>query len=217
MAMASSGTSTRQPESDLVTICLSVVPAGEPMPVRLMNTIFADRHGVYDALTTTRDLRTWLEAVYPSDKDLLPSHRDVQRFRTLRDGLRCLAALVTKDQRAHAASATADVKEAVDAVNRAVTQAPALPQMVFHGSELRLATTARTSRVDEALSSIAAESAKLLAGESKTRLRACYAPGCVLYFVKDHARREWCSTACGNRARAARHYLRHHKAAREDG
>jgi hypothetical protein len=41
------------------------------------------------------------------------------------------------------------------------------------------------------------------------RLRACQAPGCVLYFVKDHPRREWCSTACGNRARAARHYRRH--------
>ena len=36
-----------------------------------------------------------------------------------------------------------------------------------------------------------------------------HAPGCVLYFIKDHPRREWCSTACGNRARAARHYARH--------
>ncbi|HEY3005705.1 MAG TPA: CGNR zinc finger domain-containing protein [Kribbellaceae bacterium] len=39
--------------------------------------------------------------------------------------------------------------------------------------------------------------------------RACYAPGRVLYFVTGHPRREWCSTACGNRARAARHYARH--------
>ncbi|HEY0690395.1 MAG TPA: CGNR zinc finger domain-containing protein [Kribbella sp.] len=26
--------------------------------------------------------------------------------------------------------------------------------------------------------------------------------------MKDHPRREWCSTTCGNRARAARHYAR---------
>jgi predicted RNA-binding Zn ribbon-like protein len=30
----------------------------------------------------------------------------------------------------------------------------------------------------------------------------------VLYFVKTHPRREWCSVACGNRVRAARHYQR---------
>jgi CGNR zinc finger len=41
-----------------------------------------------------------------------------------------------------------------------------------------------------------------------TKLRACHAPGCVLYFVKSHPRRAWCSEACGNRARAARHYER---------
>ena len=34
-------------------------------------------------------------------------------------------------------------------------------------------------------------------------VRACYAPGCVLYFMKTHPRREWCSVACGNRVRAA--------------
>jgi len=30
--------------------------------------------------------------------------------------------------------------------------------------------------------------------------------------VKNHPRREWCSAACGNRVRAARHYRRHRKA-----
>jgi predicted RNA-binding Zn ribbon-like protein len=48
----------------------------------------------------------------------------------------------------------------------------------------------------------------LLGGEDAARLRACYAPGCVLYFIKTHPRREWCSVACGNRVRAARHYQR---------
>ncbi|WP_317183827.1 CGNR zinc finger domain-containing protein [Intrasporangium sp.] len=39
-------------------------------------------------------------------------------------------------------------------------------------------------------------------------MRACYGPGCVLYFVREHTRREWCSAGCGNRARVARHYHR---------
>lgn len=63
--------------------------------------------------------------------------------------------------------------------------------------------------VARTLATITAEAVELFTGERHSRLRACYAPGCVLYFVKDHPRREWCSAACGNRARAARHYRRH--------
>ena len=49
---------------------------------------------------------------------------------------------------------------------------------------------------------------RLFTGPERESLRACHAPGCVLYFVKSHPRREWCSVACGNRVRAARHYQR---------
>ena len=47
------------------------------------------------------------------------------------------------------------------------------------------------------------------------RLRACPGPGCVLYFVRAHPRREWCSAVCGNRARVARHYQRHRPGANQ--
>lgn len=66
------------------------------------------------------------------------------------------------------------------------------------------------------LASIAQQSIGLLTGEDQRRLRACRAPGCVQYFVKDRLRPEWCSSSCGNRARAARHYRRHRKRARAD-
>ncbi|QNP61857.1 CGNR zinc finger domain-containing protein [Streptomyces genisteinicus] len=51
-----------------------------------------------------------------------------------------------------------------------------------------------------------------LTGPDRTRLRACHAPRCVRYFVKDHPRQEWCKPACGNRARVARHHERHRAA-----
>ncbi|MEV1010454.1 ABATE domain-containing protein [Streptomyces sp. NPDC049881] len=47
-----------------------------------------------------------------------------------------------------------------------------------------------------------------LAGPEREKLRACTAPRCVRYFVKEHGRQEWCKPSCGNRARAARHYRR---------
>ncbi|WP_409055449.1 CGNR zinc finger domain-containing protein [Streptomyces sp. SYP-A7185] len=51
-----------------------------------------------------------------------------------------------------------------------------------------------------------------LGGPRREQLRACTAPRCVRYFVKSHGRQEWCKASCGNRARAARHYKRHHAA-----
>jgi predicted RNA-binding Zn ribbon-like protein len=55
---------------------------------------------------------------------------------------------------------------------------------------------------------LARDAIDLLTGTTAGDLRACGAPGCILLFVKDHPRREWCSNACGNRARQARHYER---------
>jgi predicted RNA-binding Zn ribbon-like protein len=211
---------------------------GEPVPVRLMNTVRADRGGVHDALTTPGDLRAGLAAVYP---DVEPHGADLDRFRALRDALRRLAALVTGDHRPAAASAHAttarsvtkgdadaeigadaevdddaadgdgDVARAVAEVNAAAALAPSWPQLVLRDGGLRRTVTGAAGPGERLLSGVAREAVELFTGEHHARVRACYAPGCVLYFVQDPPRREWCSTACGNRARAARHYDRHHR------
>ncbi|MEU0836714.1 CGNR zinc finger domain-containing protein [Streptomyces sp. NPDC005969] len=46
------------------------------------------------------------------------------------------------------------------------------------------------------------------AGPDLAALRACHAPWCVRYCVKEHPRQEWCTPSGGNRARAARHHER---------
>ncbi len=178
---------------------------GEPVPVRLMNTIWADRTGVHDALSAPGALAAWLEesgltgAVSVTDEDLA-------RARRLRDALRRLAALRTGDR----PGTTADSRnlEAVAEVNRSAASFPAVRRLRvdatgWHREENGSAGAAA------ALAKVAAEAIDLLTGDPDL-LRTCRAPGCVLYFVRDHPRREWCSTACGNRARAARHYRRHH-------
>jgi predicted RNA-binding Zn ribbon-like protein len=58
------------------------------------------------------------------------------------------------------------------------------------------------------LNLVALEASEVLAQQAPHELKACGGPGCVLYFVRDHPRREWCSEGCGNRARVARHYRR---------
>ncbi|XES01431.1 CGNR zinc finger domain-containing protein [Streptomyces sp. S1D4-11] len=57
---------------------------------------------------------------------------------------------------------------------------------------------------------IAHQAVGLFTGPGCDRLRPCLAPNCLLFFVKNHARRECCSPVCGNRVRVARHYRRHH-------
>jgi predicted RNA-binding Zn ribbon-like protein len=64
------------------------------------------------------------------------------------------------------------------------------------------------ARVTAAMSAIADEAVALFAGDLRSELRACRGPGCVLHFIRDSPRREWCSPGCGNRARAARHYAK---------
>lgn len=110
----------------------------EPVPVRLMNTIWADRSSLHDDLATVDDLRAWLAAVDPEHGDTALGEADLTAFRSLRDALRRLAAFVTDDTREKAASPTAEVAEAVAEANHAVEAAPAWPHLEFGDGDLRL-------------------------------------------------------------------------------
>lgn len=193
---------------------------GEPLPVELMNTIWADRDGVHDALATTEEALAWLRAIGPR---LVPVPAEVgawlradrperadaatEQLRRLRDALRLLAAEATADA---SGSAVGDRSAALHVVERAGAGAPTWSALEWPdgGAPCRAVhSDAAPGPVVAAL--LAAQAVDLFTGELRSRLRACHAPGCVLHFVKQHPRREWCSAGCGNRARVARHYRRH--------
>jgi predicted RNA-binding Zn ribbon-like protein len=147
--------------------------------VDLLNTLWADRAGVHDELAEADPLRE------------------------LRDALRVLAADRTADPRPVAAGHRRRVAEAVATLNDVSALAPSWPVLADGAVETACDAAPEQRRLGEP----AAEAVRFFASDPE--LRACLAPGCVLYFVKDHPRRAWCSTACGNRVRAARHYARH--------
>ncbi|HEY1699386.1 MAG TPA: ABATE domain-containing protein [Trebonia sp.] len=178
--------------------------ADEPVPVRLMATIWADAEGLHDDLAAPPRLDAWLDAIGVDSSGIPATPGEFERARDLRDAARRLAALVTGDDRPAAASAMADAGAAVRTVNAVAAELPAARLKLSDGS-LGLAAGNAASPVAAGLARIAVETQRLLA-ENGGLLRACYAPGCVLYFLKTNSRREWCSVACGNRARAARHY-----------
>lgn len=69
--------------------------------------------------------------------------------------------------------------------------------------------TGGTPRRNALRAALARAATGFLAGRDLAALRACHAPRCVRYFVKEHPRQEWCTPSCGNRARVARHHERH--------
>jgi predicted RNA-binding Zn ribbon-like protein len=195
---------------------------GEPLSVELMNTVWADRGRVHDALSTDGDALAWLHAVGPRLAKETPGvvtwlsagrpaglGATAADLRRLRDALRRLAADVTQDPRPAAASAVPDRGAARVVLNEVAAASPSWPALGWSpGGEPE-----RTLHIAHPAGSgiaalLASEFIAMLTDDRRSQLRACLAPGCVLYFAKDHNRREWCSAGCGNRARAARHYQR---------
>lgn len=170
----------------------------EPLAVELHNTLYAVRGNGYDGLANNADADAWLAAM----SDRLPAEArgagvPGARLRELRDAVRAVL---------HAAAdGAAPPGGALRVLNAAVSAAPrALEGRVGDGGGIVVAERYPGAGADQIVLAEIARNALELVGEfDPAELRACGAPGCVLMFVKDH-RREWCSVACGNRARQAR-------------
>lgn len=178
----------------------------EPEIVRFLDTIWADRDGAHDDLDCPVKAQLMLTQLGHGDLTSLTAN-DAGQLRELRDALRRLAAHCTGDDRQRAESPLT-LDDAVAIVNRHAGRPTAGPAVVVTGdSDLGLAPTGRPTCAD-LLTQLAREGVDAMTPPAPLPLRACRAPSCVLYYVQDHPRRGWCSPACGNRARAARHYAR---------
>lgn len=183
----------------------------EPLPIRLMNTVWADREGLHDSLATVAHLQQWSDqcGIRPSDE---LTHADLDRARALRDALRRAAAELLDDERPGAVDDRLSPTEALRVLNEFL--AACVPEVrVDESAGLRGDWFWRVAGFARELAAIALESRDLFA-RAVAGIGACHGPGCVLYFERVPARREWCSTACGNRARVARHYRRQKAASR---
>ena len=178
----------------------------EPLAIELHNTIYAAGGDGVDALADPEMAVAWLEALAPRlHHDALPpgAWPSATELVALRAGVRGALHAAAGDARADRANL-----DAINAASRRARRSPvAVPGAAAHHA---LGTDyGDASRADIVLATIAADAIDLLTGERRHNLRMCGAPRCVLMFLSDHPRREWCSNRCGNRARQARHYERH--------
>ncbi|MDX2526515.1 CGNR zinc finger domain-containing protein, partial [Streptomyces europaeiscabiei] len=105
------------------------------------------------------------------------------------------------------------VPEALERLNEAAALAPTVPVLTW-GPGAEPVVRHEPATGEDPLTAVLARAAlAFLASPERQRLRACHAPRCVRYFLKEHPRQEWCRPSCGNRARVARHHERHKRTA----
>ncbi|MEW9526920.1 ABATE domain-containing protein [Microbispora sp. NPDC049125] len=187
------------------------------LSLEFSGTIRARRSSVTDALADTDGMTAWGRA-HARELGLGPAFTATGELRDevveLRQAVRALFARAVAP--APASSADSGRLPAFDVslrlVNATASAVPLTPRLDWPPDGPPVARfvpagpAAESARIRAVL---AASAIELLAGPEREQLRACPAPSCVLYFVKEHPRQEWCSVGCGNRARAARHYRQH--------
>ncbi|QUQ65725.1 Putative stress-induced transcription regulator [Kutzneria sp. CA-103260] len=186
-------------------LVLPVAPGADQHPaLDLANSAVALPAGHFvDLLGTPTAAERWLLAhdLVPAGAELHMREMCAARMRTLREQIRVLLDCLLAQHPAPT--------EAVAAVNDAMTKAPAASLLHWDAANGPHRATAHptTQLVDHALAVLAADAADLLTTADAERLTACGSPPCNRYLLR-HGRRQWCSTRCGDRVRAARAYAR---------
>jgi predicted RNA-binding Zn ribbon-like protein len=178
-------------------------------------TVRHDGHGgVADDLGEPAGLTAWVRAhpdVVMDAAAYEAADAELTAVRELRAAVRALFARAVRPGEPSPADAARllPVPRAVELLNAAAARTPTVP--VLHWSDGSGPSVRRRAVRGEAeLTAVLAQAViGFLTGPDRERLRACHAPRCVRYFIKEHPRQEWCKPACGNRARVARHHERH--------
>lgn len=155
-----------------------------------------------DALNTPEETTIWLiSRGLVSEGTLLQSYCQ-NRLVGLRGDLR-------KAFAARVSGVTVEPR-VLDGINAALTAAPNTSLLHYAPGEgfFRSLEHPTTRLIEHAMSVIAEDAAALLAGDAAHLLAQCEAEPCSRFLLKTHGRRQWCSTRCGDRVRAARSYAR---------
>ncbi|MEU6092885.1 CGNR zinc finger domain-containing protein [Streptomyces sp. NPDC047085] len=165
---------------------------GEPLALDLLNTRWNKEGVTQDLLADTAGLTVWLasnglDAAHPAGEDVL------RHVRQAREAL----------------------KAAVD--GSLEEGAPLVDAVLAHG-RIRARLTAEGAAEEPEFADpawapawLAARNYLVLLAEAPDRIRACAHEACILHFfdTSRNGTRRWCSmAACGNRAKASRHYAR---------
>jgi predicted RNA-binding Zn ribbon-like protein len=169
-----------------------------PPAVDLANTVMVTAAGTRDLLATDEQLEAWIAAERGRIPGVEATAGRLTEVRGLRDTVydvlharaRARRSPEPAVRRINAISASVPLRIKLTADGRAVEEPDARdPYTLFEAAVARSAIN--------------------LADRREERLSVCAAPGCGMLYLREHPRQVWCSRACGNRARVARHAARH--------
>jgi hypothetical protein len=165
---------------------------GEPLALDLLNTRWMKEGALQDLLTDVDGLGVWLTA-NGLDGGYLPDTRMLSHTLQARDALKA-------------------------AVDGSLREGAPLVDAVLRNGRILASLTAEGPRELPELSNpswgpgwLAARNYLELLSTAPDRIRRCAHDACVLHFLDTsrNGTRRWCSmAACGNRAKASRHYAR---------
>ncbi len=208
-----------------LTISYSLQSRGdylEALALAFASTIRHDgQGGVADDLEDVVGLQAWLTANTSllatfGVKDVQPAdvtaelHADLLQLRRAVRALFANAVRPRPPSRADTARLLS-LPEAAHLINQASANQPTWSQLAVD-AEHNLHAHTQTLPINigiDVSGAIARATISLLTGPQAGHIRACQAPRCVRYFIKQHPRQECCKPACANRARVARHYRKH--------
>jgi predicted RNA-binding Zn ribbon-like protein len=180
---------------------------GEDLSIDLANTVMIVREGgeAVDLLADETQMQRWLESERErlGGVELGLGAEDFTRLCELRDAVRDLFTASAKGEPLPVA--------ALECVNAASAQDPYSPRLCIREDGVAEVRESSGAGVDGLLGTSARAAIQLLGEPGGAKLHLCTAPSCGMFFI---GKRRWCCAACGNRARAARHYSRQHGARR---
>jgi predicted RNA-binding Zn ribbon-like protein len=168
-----------------------------PPAVDLANTVMVASAGDRDLLETDDHLQAWIAA----ERGRIPGvEAATGRLTEVRDLRRSVREVL---------HARARGKRPPDESRRRINEiSAAAPLRTELTPDSRLVERADSPDPYLRFEATVARSAIELADRAEERLSVCGAPSCGMLYLREHPRQVWCSKACGNRARVARHAAR---------
>lgn len=152
-----------------------------------------------DALSTPRTLAGWLAGALPGSGEAAEIALRLAEFRAVRDAIRAVL-----DARADGQDLPRGSVDLLNGASRGVATVLALDDR----SELRALPFAARRGAASVIGELARSCIVMVGGPEKRQLRRCGARGCGRFFLASRDAQRWCSAACGNRTRVARHHER---------
>jgi len=175
--------------------------------IALVNTRLLRAGQPVDLIADAAQAADWLTGRRLLPRGSVVNDLDAGRLRLLREAIRALLSAQAERR--------APATDVVSLFNATLAGAPLVPALAWDDSGPRRAEqppAATADPVGAALARLAGDTLSVLTNAGDPQPAPCGAHGCIRWFLRTHAARQWCSARCGDRVRAARHYARHHQA-----